>query len=137
MVATNNISQPTTDGPYYPDRWLPNGKPFEFRGDWVPSPPPELIVAFSDIVGESGVLGLFYAGDMVPGEILLERTEGRANITEKSAPLGEGGEQIETAWLPDGSDKFVKMACVIVCDTRTTRGGSYHKNTRSHHDVRR
>jgi len=134
MVAINNISQPASDSkPCYPDRWLSNGKPFEFRRDSVPSPPPELIAAFGDIVGVSGVLGLFYAGDMAPGEMLLERTEGRVNITERISALpSEGGEQIETAWLPDGSDKVVKMACTIWCDSRTTRTGSVHKGTRSH-----
>lgn len=50
-------------------------------------PSPELIAVFSDIVGEFSVLGLFYAGDMVPGEILIARTEGRANITEKVSAL--------------------------------------------------
>jgi len=99
MLAINNISQLTSDsGSYYPDRWLPDGTPFEFRR------PPRTHCRVRRHCGISGVLGLFYAGYIVTGEMLLRRTEGRVNLTEKMSALpGEGGEQIETVWFPDGN----------------------------------
>ncbi|KAF9519020.1 hypothetical protein BS47DRAFT_1337572 [Hydnum rufescens UP504] len=124
MVASGNINQPEL---------APNGSPFEYRREPVPTPPIELVTAFADIVGMNGPLGLFYAGDLKDGEVILERTEGRVNITTSVSAENQPLEGfVETGWLPDGTDNFVKMACVISCDALTTRSGNYHKGTRSH-----
>lgn len=92
MLAINNINQPTSDSrPYYPDRWLPDGTPFEFRR------PPRTHCRVRRHCGDIWCPGLVLCG-IVPGEMLLKRTEGRVNITEKMSALpNEGGEQIETA----------------------------------------
>jgi len=127
MIATGNVSQPeAAHTPHYPTRWLHTGEPFEFRTEATPSPPAELIAEFQRIVGNIGVLGLYFAG----GHALeLEWTEGRRNIT-KVVPKHEPG-NVETGWLP-GVENPTQMSCVINCDTRNTRGSSVHKGTRSH-----
>ncbi|OCH92254.1 hypothetical protein OBBRIDRAFT_833592 [Obba rivulosa] len=117
MVAQGNVSEPMRDIPCYPERWLATGEPYEFNHELTKTPPAELFDAFRALIGDITVLGLFYAGGLADG-ILLERTEGRKNITEliKSTDLGIG-QDIETAWLPsqDGSGNPVKAKCMIMC----------------------
>ena len=93
LIGTGNISQPM-DGnaiPHYPTRWLHTGDPFEFRTEPATPPPSELVSDFQKIVGDIGVLGLYFAGTSA-GILELEWTEGRKNITKivpEHVPLGE------------------------------------------------
>jgi len=129
MIGTGDVSQPrSADIPCYAERWLGNGEPIEFTTEETPSPPAELISEFQQIVGDSGVLGLYFSG-LSASTLKLEWTEGRKNIT-KAIPKHDPG-SIETAWLP-GTKNPVQMACTIYCDSRTTRSGGYHKGTKSH-----
>ncbi|KAJ7223284.1 hypothetical protein GGX14DRAFT_351892 [Mycena pura] len=120
MVADGNVCSPSTEGVAFPCSWLANGDPFEFRRDAVPAPPTELLTAFAEAIGpkNADILGLVYTGDMEPGKVLLERTEGRNNITEVVDPdIGVGN--LQTAWLPGaGENGMVRTACVSYCETR-------------------
>ncbi|THU75594.1 hypothetical protein K435DRAFT_974760 [Dendrothele bispora CBS 962.96] len=139
MLARGNVSQPeplSNEMRIYPERWLSDGRAFEFTTEYTESPPPELLEKFRELIGNySGVLGLYYAGsynDQPDATIILEHTDGRKNITNVvSAACATGNTQ--TAWLPDGSGALpVQMACTLWCDTRNTRNGSVHKGTQSH-----
>jgi len=95
MVASGNITQPETDGPAYADRWLVTGEPYEFRRESVPEPPEELFTSFRELVGETSVLGLCYAGDFT--EVMSEKTVGRANILAPGQPSISSR---PTSWMP-------------------------------------
>ncbi|KAB8356453.1 hypothetical protein FH972_024036 [Carpinus fangiana] len=139
MLATGNVSQPISvhahGGEIYPERWLKDGTAFEFTTKFTKSPPSDLLRDFQSLIGTNTSLGLYYAGGQGPKDkpVLLERTEGRRNITDpvrlEDLPPGS----VQTAWLPSGINP-VQMACTITCDTRTTRspGVKHHKNTKTH-----
>ncbi|GBE81645.1 hypothetical protein SCP_0400160 [Sparassis crispa] len=133
MVASGNVSEPVKDASCYPERWLATGEAYEFNTEHTEVPPAALFVEFRSLVGDmTAVLGLYYAGNVTPGMMLLEHTEGRKNIVEAiDVGIGNTKDAVPTAWLPDAKDP-VTMACVIECDTRITRTGSAHKDTRSH-----
>ncbi|ESK93099.1 hypothetical protein Moror_8822 [Moniliophthora roreri MCA 2997] len=129
MISTGDVSEPTQGVTGHPERWLASGVPYEFSSTPTAIPPPDLVAAFHAVVGTyADILGLFYAGNLTPGQIMLEHTEGRKNITEI---VDNAGGNIQTAWMP-GTKNPLMMACVIVCDSLTTRSGGYHKNTKSH-----
>ncbi|KAF8067494.1 hypothetical protein FPV67DRAFT_1492254 [Lyophyllum atratum] len=116
-------------------RKFSDGRPYEFTSVPTEAPPADLINEFKALIEPfPGVLGLYYAG--VDGKdkpsVLLERTEGRVNITEAVTPEQAKG-QVETAWIP-ARERFgpVTMACSIYCDTRNTRGTDIHKDTKTH-----
>lgn len=109
LIGNGNISQPG-DGNiilHYPVRWLHTGEPFEFRTETTSFLPAELISDFQKIVGEIGVLGLYFSGTSA-GTLELEWTEGRKNVTKVITELVPGN--IETAWLP-GTNNPTQMAC--------------------------
>jgi len=117
MIATGNVSQPEdvtgATFAYHPERWLANGEPYEFTREHTASPPPELLTEFNKIVGNIGVLGLYFAG-VTSGEKRLEWTEGRKNITKViSEPESEG--HVETAWIP-GTQDPVQFLCTSYCN---------------------
>ena len=61
MIATGHVSEPvipSADLAHFPERWLPNGEPYEFTTKPTASPPAELVAEFQKIVGSIGVLGL-------------------------------------------------------------------------------
>jgi hypothetical protein len=123
IVSRGSVSEPVRDGPAYPERWLANGTPYEYSATPTPAPPPELVVEFQRVVGpHADVLGLFYAGEVSPGTVKLERTEGRRNVTEDVDELGAAGNHIETGWCPGAGDS-VAMKCVVTClfDVETQR----------------
>ncbi|KDR85789.1 hypothetical protein GALMADRAFT_150186 [Galerina marginata CBS 339.88] len=134
MVQRGNICQPeeSNTDPHYPIRWLDNGIPYEFTTETTPSPPAQLIADFKSIVGDIGVLGLYFAG--MSAGIELERTEGRKNITMVVPDIAPGN--VETAWLPGTKDP-VQMACIIVCEATPTRRAQAHTGQKNHHDVPR
>ena len=108
--------------PHYPTRWLHTGDPFEFRTEPATPPPSELVSDFQKIVGDIGVLGLYFAGTSA-GILELEWTEGRKNIT-KIVPEHVPG-NLETAWLPGTKDP-IQMKCQTVCDTTGQKHKPYH-----------
>lgn len=66
---------------------------------------------------------------------MIERTKGRSKITEPAAVENKPvSGLIETTWKNFGKGDPVTMACVISCDTRTTRSGvaNVHKGTQSY-----
>lgn len=97
MVANGNISQPERDGPAYPERWLATGEAYEFSREATTSPSEELLENFRGIVGDINVLGLFYIRDEDKNGIVLERTEGRRNITNIIA-FDTAQNALTTAW---------------------------------------
>ncbi|KAJ7677272.1 hypothetical protein B0H17DRAFT_1139776 [Mycena rosella] len=139
MLGRGNISQPEKDvklGEVFPERWLADGRPYEFNVDKSQPPPAALVTQFNTLISEmglSGTLGLYYVGDKVP-EVVLERTEGRANIIEVVTGPVDGGSSIQTGWasIKGQAGMPVTMACVINCDSRITRNAAVHKGTRSH-----
>ncbi|KDR68303.1 hypothetical protein GALMADRAFT_215957 [Galerina marginata CBS 339.88] len=108
MVSTGHVSQPERDVECYAECWLASGEPYEFTKEPVVSPPPELLSQFRDIVDGIDVLGLYAVSAPPSSGILLERTDGRKNITEIVPSAGP--QDIETAWLP-GVDNPIVMAC--------------------------
>jgi len=104
MIATGNVCQPEDAAsfrpPYYAERWLSNGEPYEFTTAPTLDLPKELISEFREIVRD-GVLGLYFVGTAPKGST-LERTEGRKNITETYSGKVQDPHMdiIQTAWLP-------------------------------------
>ncbi|KAI9714038.1 MAG: hypothetical protein M1820_000768 [Bogoriella megaspora] len=137
MLANGNISNPSeasVDSQHvFPERWLCNGKAYEFTTKHTRSPPVELVDEFRSLTGANPVLGLYYSGGQGTddGLVSLERTEGRSNITDPVQFGDVPSNSIQTAWLP-GSINPIQMACTIWCDMRTTRTSSSHKDTRTH-----
>ena len=124
MLAEGNVSEPvmlTDTAVYYPERWLANGKAYEFTTKPTESPPAELIAKFERLVASVGVLGLYYAGDH-ENTLKLEWTEGRKNITRVLADTENLVGYTETAWNPS-KENPVTMAFIILCDTLTLRDG--------------
>lgn len=99
MVATGNVSQPESDGPAYPERWLATGEAYEFSREETTSPSEELLENFRHIVGDINVLGLCYVRDEKIDGVMLERTEDRSNITN-IIPFDAVQNAITTAWYP-------------------------------------
>ena len=137
MLGKGDISQPESAlelaaVEYYPERWLPSGKPYEFTTRRTTTPPIDLIKAFNSITSNVGVLGLYHIDrteKKKPGK-RIERTEGRKNILAPYMDLDEVNENAQTETAGDLSSLDpVTMACnsVIVCDTRSTRTGGTHK----------
>jgi hypothetical protein len=114
MVSRGNVSEPVSGGgPAYPERWLADGTAYEFSATPTPVPSPELVSEFKRVVGPfADVLGLFYAGDVLPGVVKLERTEGRRNITEDMDDVDNA--HIETGWRL-GTEHPVAMKCAVQC----------------------
>jgi hypothetical protein len=134
MVAVGSVSEPLRGVECYPERWLSSGDAYEFSNKPTLEPPAELLLDFAQIVGNIGILGLYFAGG-ITGDFLLEWTEGRRNLTRSITPEeGIKGGHIQTAWMP-GDKEPVKMVCAIWCDTRVAKGGGkYHKVTKSYLD---
>jgi hypothetical protein len=128
MVSIGNISEPLRGVECYPESWLSNANAYEFSTKPTSIPPPELFGDFQKIIGDVGILGLYYAGGMTGG-MTLEWTEGRRNIT-KGITRTEAEGHIQTAWIP-GSDPLLMKSCEAaqVCDSTTTRSGTTHKGT--------
>ncbi|KAL6301654.1 hypothetical protein BKA93DRAFT_828130 [Sparassis latifolia] len=133
MVAEGNVSEPVKDASCYPERWLATGEAYEFNKECTEVPPAALFDEFRSVVGDMiAVLGLYHVGNVTPGTVLLEHTEGRKNIVEAvDVGMGDTKDIVQTGWLPDAKDP-VTMACMIICDSRTTRIGVKHKDTKSH-----
>lgn len=131
MLARGNISQPqkisSLAEKYYPERWLASGEAYEFTTQPTTPPPPNLLDIFKQLAFPVGVLGLYYIDNEDKGK-MIEHTDGRMNIltpfvgTSEAPAVG----YTETAWNLGKGDP-VTMACVIVCDSRATRGGAVHK----------
>lgn len=88
MLTNGNISQPCDvsrhECQYFPERWLYNGMPYEFTTEATEAPPAELLSQFRLLTNANPVLGLYCTRCQRPTEdsVLLERTEGRCNITD-------------------------------------------------------
>ncbi|KAI4173800.1 MAG: hypothetical protein LQ343_002735 [Gyalolechia ehrenbergii] len=141
LTRANNISEPEKTSSlaehgdnYYAERWLASGEAYEFTTRPTESPPAQLMEAFHELTARyGGVLGLYYVHDAQQGK-MIEYTEGRRNILMPytGADEARAANQTETAWNLGRGDP-VTMACVIVCDTITTRhGGAKHKGTKTH-----
>jgi len=129
MIAQDNITQPelAPHVTHFPDRWLPNGQPFEFTIVPTASPPAKLLTEFQKITGPDGVLGLYYKSD---DKLEIEHTEGRKNIMEEVTDHNAGISHFETAWLPitDGA------AVLAVCAKRCEKGANgWHQNAHYKH----
>jgi len=127
MIATGYITEPVIPSAnlaHFPERWLSNGEPYEFTTQPTPSPPAELVAEFQKIVGDIGVLGLYFAGaSESQGKILLEHTEGRKNILEEVSELPSSN-CIETIWdLGPGPGK---AGCRVVCVRKGPNHGTKH-----------
>ncbi|KAG5294124.1 hypothetical protein I7I50_04757 [Histoplasma capsulatum G186AR] len=137
MLARGNVSQPekaTSLVEYYPERWLCSGEAYEFTTRPTTPPPAALLAAFNQLTSHIGVLGLYHIDNEDKGR-MVEHTDGRKNIL---TPLSEASAQLanhtETAWNLGKGDP-VTMSCMIVCDSRITRGSAAHKGTRSHYPI--
>jgi hypothetical protein len=127
MVATGLINQPMKDVECYPDRWLPTGQAYGFNTQPTESPPEDLLGKFKAVVDTMdpvdgvGVLAMSYLKNLpvAPGEVYMERTEGRADILE-SVPKTPNG-MIWTCWASVGG----KMSQFYGCES----DGPYHKIT--------
>jgi hypothetical protein len=112
MIATGNVCEPQpADTPHYPERWLASSEPFEFTTDVTSTPPAELFAEFQRIVGNIGVLGLYFVGASA-GTLKMEWTEGRKNMTKTVSE--HGCRSVETAWLP-GTKNPTQLACTVSC----------------------
>lgn len=136
MVANGNVSQPERDGPVYPERWLATGEAYEFTREKTISPSEELLHNFRKIVGNVQVLGLFYIPDEEISGVVLERTEGRRNIT-KIVSYDTPRKAITTAWHPKlvetakgSSQSFVARTSVVLyeCSACTVSNGTHMEN---------
>ncbi|KIH92543.1 hypothetical protein SPBR_03265 [Sporothrix brasiliensis 5110] len=137
MLGRGNISQPEKVSgvtKYFPERWLSTGQPYEFTTRPTTEPPTALFNALAQLTGRAGVLGLYHIDKSETADKMLEHTEGRKNILMPytGADKAHAATQILTAW-DLGSCNPVTMACnkVIICDSRTTRNGAVHKDTKS------
>ncbi|KAI9814486.1 MAG: hypothetical protein M1832_005892 [Thelocarpon impressellum] len=137
MLATGNISQPVQSSdavPFYPERWLSSGMPFELTVRPTVEPPTALVAEFKRIVFEVGlqdVLGLYHMDGAKNAAPLIEWTEERENLTRDLTEKDLLLNPVQTAWLfGRGTGDPVTMACTLYCDTRTTRSGgkNVHKN---------
>ncbi|KAM3067016.1 hypothetical protein ACMFMG_011798 [Clarireedia jacksonii] len=131
MLAEEDVSQlvqiaaATT---CFAERWLPSGKLFEFTTRPTQDPPLKLIEEFQALVGNIGVLGLYYRGleeahDGVDAR--LEWTEGRKNMVKRLIQEDWKKGSVETAWSLSTGDP-VTMRCVLFCVTATTDQGGGH-----------
>ena len=125
MIATGYITEPVIPSAnlaHFPERWLSNGEPYEFTTQPTPSPPAELVAEFQKIVGDIGVLGLYFAGSASEsqGKILLEHTEGRKNIMEQVSEFPSNC--IETTWNlgPEPGRAGCRSFCKKKGNTHTT-----------------
>jgi hypothetical protein len=126
MLETEDVSQPTMisgAGPYYPERWLPSGTPYEFTCRRTEPPPQELLDEFRAMTQDVAVLGLYYVGP--EDRVRIEWTEGRKNIVRDIQGEDWRLNPVETAWNLGKGDP-VTMACVLLCATATTEQGGYH-----------
>ncbi|KAF8165649.1 hypothetical protein B0H34DRAFT_794019 [Crassisporium funariophilum] len=134
MVTRGRVTQPERITDAYPHSWVRSGKPFEYNAVWTPDLPQTLLQDFQKIVAEESggvntvdgmsVLGICYAPqfeEAVRGDILVERTEERANIID----IVELTEELElkntipTSWLP------AKATCCevpVACRCRVVGG---------------
>jgi hypothetical protein len=115
MIAQDNITQPelAPHVTHFPDRWLPNGQPFEFTTVPTASPPAKLLTEFQKITGPDGVLGLYYKLDE---KLEIEHTEGRKNIMQEISDSDmKGIDHFETAWLPTTDGAVVLAGCSKSC----------------------
>lgn len=132
MLARDNVSQPeqVEHAPhFYPERWLSDGKPYEFTVRNTEKPPEELIEEFQRIVKDAqlqDILGLYHVDGGKESAAIIEWTEGRKNLTRKITDEDKAGEPVQTAW-DFGRGDPVTMSCSIYCDQRTTRGSSTHR----------
>lgn len=134
MVAKGNVSQPESDGPAYPERWLATGEAYEYSREETTSPSEELLENFRQIVGDINVLGLCYVRDEEVDGVMLERTEGRSNITN-IIPFDAVQNAITTAWSPRlvetralGQLISTTILCPVVgCSSQGIEGVKPHK----------
>jgi len=139
MLARGNVSQPETretlKEPYFPERWLADGRAFEYNTEKTAAPPAELVNQFHAMVtkaGLIGVLGLYFAGNTSPvaeDTILVEHTEGRANIIESIDAHAANPGNIQTAWRPTKAGQGpmpVTLSCVIVCNNHGNKPTTKH-----------
>jgi hypothetical protein len=93
---------------------LPSGQPYEFTVRLTEEPPAELVASFCRITGNNRVLGLYYVADADDDVgLLVERTEGRKNITEPLQDAGADvvpGHLLETAWRQHAKTIVLKWA---------------------------
>ena len=61
---------------------------------------------------------------------MIEHTEGRMNILMPFVDTGEAssGDYTKTAWNLGNGDPVI-MGCIIVCNSRVTRGTVFHIGT--------
>lgn len=139
MLAKRNVSQPeklANAEIYYPERWLSDGKPYEFTVRRTKAPPHALIDKFQHVTKDVGlheVLGLYHIDGGKHSPVIIEWTEGRKNLTRELTEEDKSAEPVQTAWDFARGDP-VTMACTIYCDTRTTRSGdqNVHKGMDSY-----
>ncbi|KJA21292.1 hypothetical protein HYPSUDRAFT_42140 [Hypholoma sublateritium FD-334 SS-4] len=86
MVAKGNVSQPETNGPTYPERWLATGEAYEFSHEETSLPSEELLSNFRRIIGDIKVLGLCYVRNEEKDVVVLERTEAEVTSPRSSPP---------------------------------------------------
>jgi hypothetical protein len=130
MLARGAISEPvlaSEASAYNPERWLPSGEPYEFTVRPTRTPPRELVAAFRELTRGSEVLGLCYISDEEQ-EPQIEWTEGRKNMTRPLTEPDRAAQIVETQWNPGRVDPVV-MACVIYCESMTTKNGGKHTGT--------
>ncbi|KAF8581314.1 hypothetical protein K439DRAFT_1636290 [Ramaria rubella] len=111
--VTEPVSSPTK--PYYPERWLATGEPYEFTYKPTVEPSPEALAEFRQIVGPESPLGLFFV-DKNAYTIRTETTEGRKSITSSGPPsaelLASDVKSVDSAWLP-GKGTLAAFVCII------------------------
>jgi hypothetical protein len=127
MVTTGLITQPMKDVECYPECWLATGQAYIFNTQPTESPPEDLLGKFKTVVdamghiGGVGILAMSYLKNLPvrPGEVYMERTEGRADILE-SVPETQNG-MIRTCWTSVDGDMRYRYGC--------DKDGPNHKRT--------
>ncbi len=139
MVSSGNVCQPERDGVAYPERWLATGEAYEFNRDETTSPSEELVENFRRVVGDIKVLGLFYVRDEGLSGIMLERTEGRRNITN-IIPFGTLENALTTAWHPaslETPSKLPYRASLFACSLCVGGGTAHIQNANKMEELMR
>jgi hypothetical protein len=130
LVVTNDDKTqplPEENGPYYPERWLPNGTAYEFntkrgegRGDSIKLDE-TLLKEFQGILKRyDGLdsLGIFFVySELKPDRVMREETDVIARLSEtKEVDLGDNVQgSIETNWTPGSSAALLYCICTPHC----------------------
>jgi hypothetical protein len=126
VVSDGNETKPQPEGcgNFYPERWLPDGTPYEFSRQQGKAPPKDLQKRFREVLrgiagGEvnRGPLGLFFVHAIPhPNCVFAEETDvDRKLSTIREVDAGGIGPTITTGWIPS-----LGLECCVCFNTCVT-----------------